>query len=125
MPLILVVDDEDGVRAMIQDALEAAGFETVTAANGREALLRYRSRRPDVVITDVLMPKLSGIELVNRLLAEDPRATIIAISGVVGTPFLEAGRDIGVSRIFEKPVDILNLVATVRELLPDRRDGEA
>src|SRR5262245_60576954 len=103
MPLILVVDDDDGVRGVFQEAMEIAGFEVETASNGQDALVKYRLRRPDVVITDVLMPKLSGIDLVNRLLAEDRYARIIAISGVVGAQFLEAGRAVGVRRIFEKP----------------------
>lgn len=116
LPLVLVVDDDDGVRGVFQEALAAAGFEVVTASNGREALGKYRSRRPDVVITDVLMPKLSGIELVHQLLAEDHSAKIIAISGVVGAEFLEAGREIGVREIFEKPVDIELVVSAARSL---------
>jgi DNA-binding NtrC family response regulator len=117
MSLVLIIDDEHGVREVLRDTLEAAGFATETASNGRDGLAKYRSHRPDIVITDVLMPKLSGIELVNRLLDEDPTARIIVMSGVVGAPFLEAGRDVGVCRVFEKPVDVRLLVAAVRELL--------
>jgi DNA-binding NtrC family response regulator len=119
IPLVLIIDDDDGVRHVLQEALEAAGFEVMTALNGREGLLKYRNRRPDIVITDVLMPKLSGIELVHRLLAEDRSAKIIVMSGVVGAPFLEAGREIGVCRIFEKPVDMNALVLAARQLVQD------
>src|SRR5688500_2187668 len=111
MPVGLVVDDDDGVRNVFREALEAAGFEVDTAPNARHALKQYRRRRPDVVISDVLMPKLSGVELVNQLLVDDPHAKIIAISGVLGSEFLEGGREIGVRKIFEKPVDVHVIVA--------------
>ena len=60
---ILVVDDEPTLRETLVDALEADGFRVVSAADGREALTRFRAERPDLVLLDLMLPELSGIEV--------------------------------------------------------------
>jgi CheY-like chemotaxis protein len=124
MPLILVVDDDDAVRSVLEEGLADAGFHVITASDGRDAIEKYRRHRPALVITDVLMPRLSGIDLVTRLLAEDRYAKIIVMSGVVGEPFLEASRSLGVRRIYTKPVSVVTLVAAARELTTEVWQGD-
>ena len=63
MATILIIDDEEAVRALLRFALEAAGYEVTEAANGRQGLERYRQRPTDLVITDMLMPELNGLEM--------------------------------------------------------------
>ena len=67
---ILVVDDEPTLREALVDALEADGFRVVAAADGREALTRFRAERPDLVLLDLMLPELSGIEVCRIIRAE-------------------------------------------------------
>ena len=71
---ILVVDDEPTQREMLAEALEAEGFTIVTAADGRAALLKFRESRPDLVLLDLMLPELSGIEVCRIIRAEIGRA---------------------------------------------------
>lgn len=123
MPRVLVVDDDLEIRKLLREALEEAGFEVDVARDGAEGLAQYRRQRADVVITDILMPKRSGIELVSSLLRDDRYVQIIAMSGVVGERFLEAGIELGVKRVFAKPVNVDDLVNAVRELVENTSRG--
>jgi DNA-binding response OmpR family regulator len=116
MALVLVVDDEEPIRDILREALESARHRVITAHDGREALRIYHAQRPDVVITDVVMPRRSGIDLALELSRLSPPATVIAISGVTGRAFLEAAREANVARTFVKPFDVLEVVRVVDEL---------
>ena len=76
----------------------------------------YQAHRPALVITDVFMPRRSGIDLVFELARMDTPPKIIAISGVTGRSFLEAAREANVARTFVKPFDVREVVRAVREL---------
>jgi CheY-like chemotaxis protein len=112
----MVVDDDPHLLSLLVEALETVGYEVVSAGDGAEALRLYQTHRPDVLITDVLMPKRSGIELVLAVLRADPAARIIAISGIHGG-FLEAGIAVGVKHVFTKPFELGKLLAAVSDLL--------
>jgi CheY-like chemotaxis protein len=116
MALILVVDDEEPIRDILREALEGAGHRVVTANDGREALRVYHAQRPDVVITDIVMPRRSGIDLVLELSRLSPRPKVIAMSGVTGKDFLEAAREANVARAFVKPFDVRAVMRAVDEL---------
>src|SRR4026209_2533618 len=93
---ILVVDDEPTLREALVDALEAAGFRVVAAADGREALVQFRAEGPDVVLLDLMLPELSGIEVCRIIRAESSVPIIMLtargaeVDKVVG---LELGAD--------------------------------
>lgn len=116
MALVLVIDDEPDIVALLREALEQEGHEVLTARDGRDGLQVYQARRPAVVITDVFMPRRSGIDLVLELARMDPPPKMIAISGVTGSSFLEAAREANVARTFVKPFDVREVVRAVREL---------
>jgi YesN/AraC family two-component response regulator len=78
---ILLVDDEEGIRKVLGIALSDKGYKVVTAENGREALQIFRKVRPSVVITDIKMPKIDGIELLRLIKQEDPDTEVIMITG--------------------------------------------
>jgi CheY-like chemotaxis protein len=118
-PSVLLVEDDAQVLGTLREAFVDAGFEVHVAHDGAQALTRYRQRRPDIVVTDVLMPKQSGIELSLQLLREDPAVKIVVLSGAVGARFLEAGREIGVKRVFEKPINLPALISAVRQVLQE------
>ena len=61
-PLVLVVDDEENIRYLVESGLQLAGLDTVSAADGRAALSVVSERRPDLIVLDVMMPELDGFE---------------------------------------------------------------
>jgi CheY-like chemotaxis protein len=116
MAVVLVVDDEHDIRELLREALEQAGHRVVTADDGRDALRAYHANHPDVVITDIFMPRRSGIDLVLQLSRLHPVPKVIAMSGVAGKSFLEASREASVVRTFVKPFDVREIVRAVGEL---------
>jgi CheY-like chemotaxis protein len=122
-PAILVVDDDEGMRDLLQRMLERAGFAVFTAAHGREALARIRARRVDAVVTDMVMPEMDGIELIRALVAEYPGLPIIAISGMHDwSNYFRMALRLGAKAGLQKPVSPASLIRAVRELLPASRN---
>ena len=78
---ILIVDDEEDVRDVIAIALSDMGYEVYTAGNGEEALLSYKAVRPPIVLTDIKMPGMDGIELLRKIKRENPDAEVIMATG--------------------------------------------
>jgi CheY-like chemotaxis protein len=83
--LILVVDDEPGIRESMARLLNAAGYEVITAQHGFDALLQLRSMTPDVIISDLNMPQMSGFEFLSVLRRRFPEVLVIAVSGAYGS----------------------------------------
>ena len=78
---ILLVDDEDGIRKVLSIALEDAGYTVLTASNGAEALSIFNAQRPPIVLTDIKMPEMDGIELLSRIKKASPETEVIMITG--------------------------------------------
>ena len=115
MATILIIDDEEGIRALLRTTLEAAGYEVTEAANGREGLERYRHRQTDLVITDILMPELNGLDMILALTREFLHAKVIAISGGDGeTNVLDVAKLLGARRTLHKPFCMPKLLDAVR-----------
>jgi len=117
MNSILVVDDEFDSRRALEILLEFHGFEVTPAANGEEALHILRSRKFDIILTDWMMPVMSGQELLTRLQTENiaegsPVVVLTAAAEVVSS--LEPA----CARVIGKPFDIRSLLSTIEELLP-------
>jgi CheY-like chemotaxis protein len=132
MASILVVDDEPDVAEAIQSVLEHAGFTVVTANSAQQGLAAIEQQNFDVVVTDIIMPKVNGLELIRRLRTGHPRIRIIAISGggsfgplslkpeAISThAFIAAARDAGAEEVLTKPFDMDDLLAAVRRHLPN------
>ena len=115
MATILIIDDEVGIRALLRFTLEAAGHEVVEAANGREGLALYRRRPADLVITDIAMPELNGLDMMLELTRYFLDAKVIAISGVGGEAnVLDRAKLLGARRTFHKPFGMVQLIDAVR-----------
>jgi two-component system cell cycle sensor histidine kinase/response regulator CckA len=114
---ILVVDDEEGVRGYFQHVLTGAGYETVVARDGAEALKCIQDRKFDLLLTDLVMPEQEGLELIMILRKQRPDLKLVAVSGAYGGTFLEAAKAMGVSAALLKPVLADQLIATVRSVL--------
>jgi CheY-like chemotaxis protein len=126
MARILLIDDNDAVRAMLRDTLEDAGHTVIEARNGSEGLERFQHANADLVITDVIMPEKNGLEVLMALRTSDPRVKIIAISGADGgEDYLDSARLMGAAKVLLKPFTSEELIVTINKLLPeDRPSGE-
>jgi CheY-like chemotaxis protein len=112
---VLVVEDRPDILELMRLSLEGAGFEVEAALNGREALEVQQRRAADVVITDIFMPEMDGIETIDRIRAEYPDTRIIAMSCDADDKqdYLKVARQIGADATLAKPfatADLLQLV---------------
>ena len=119
MAQILIVDDEPGIRMYFGRILEDAGHTVAVARHGKEALEIYAKERQDLVIIDLIMPEMDGIELVKALLALDPEARIITMTGALPThePSLKVTRFLGATLTLTKPITSDDLLAAVFDAL--------
>ena len=118
-PRILVVDDNETNRDIITTRLATHGYETLQAADGKEALAAVAQHRPDLVLLDVMMPNLDGIETCRRLKGDAafPFLPIILVTAKMDSKDIVAGLDAGADEYLTKPVDQAALVARVRSVL--------
>ena len=115
MATILVIDDQESIRALLRATLEGAGHEVTEAPNGRLGLELYRFRPTDLVITDILMPEMNGLDMLLELTREFLHAKVIAISGAGGEQnVLDLAKLLGARRTFRKPFSVPRLLAAVR-----------
>jgi CheY-like chemotaxis protein len=116
-PTVLVVEDNISLLDMLRRTLEQAGFAVVAAQHGQDALARFWEHAIDIVVTDALMPKLDGFELIRILASQAPGLPIVAMSGIVDTrDFRDRALQAGAKVILSKPVNRAELVAVVRRL---------
>jgi two-component system OmpR family response regulator len=123
-PRVLVVDDEPAITDFIKLGLTREGFDVETAADGRAALTVVDRFAPDVVVLDVMMPRMDGIEL-TKVLAGDPRRGLIILSARDETPDRIHGLDLGADDYLGKPFEFSELVARVRSVLRRRQPEQA
>jgi class 3 adenylate cyclase/CheY-like chemotaxis protein len=118
-PLILIVDDSADNREILEARLGHQGYATQTAVDGAEALARVHDLRPDLVLLDVMMPKIDGIEVTRRLKRDPtvPFMPIILVTARTATDDLVRGLDAGADDYLTKPVDQQALLARVRSML--------
>ena len=124
---ILIVDDEQDVLLVLEKGLTAEGYSVITASSGNDAISLAKSRHPDLIILDVLMPDMEGPE-VKRKLKEDPETKDIPLLFLTGMfPKREddqEGRIVAGYVLFEKPYDILELVFAIEQLLREKVQSE-
>lgn len=115
MTKILVVDDEKNIRSLYEKELQEEGYEVVLASTAREALERFVADRPSLVVLDIRMPGMDGLEALGKLLAEDPKVPVILNSAYSSYKdnFLSWSADAYVV----KSADLTELKATIKRLL--------
>ena len=117
---VLIIDDDEQLRALLREILERAGFAVVEAANGVEGLRLFRGDPADLVITDLIMPDKEGVETILELRREFPEARIIAISGGGRNGcanYLPIAARLGARRTLAKPFSRQEILDSVRETL--------
>jgi adenylate cyclase len=118
-PRILIVDDNETNRDILATRLATQGYDLCQAADGEEALAVAKSRVPDLILLDVMMPKLNGIEVCRRLKNDGalPFISIILVTAKADTKDIVVGLDAGADEYLTKPVDQAALMARVRSVL--------
>jgi DNA-binding response OmpR family regulator len=120
---VLVVDDDRVIQQLLEVNLELEGFEVATASDGEQALKRVKEFKPDLVILDIMMPRLDGTEVARRL--RDDKATaalpVIFLSAKAQDIDVRRGYDLGVAAYLTKPFDPLELIDTVERVLAGER----
>lgn len=119
MARLLVVDDEEADRVVLKTILERAGHEVFLAKDGREALDLYDGKDIQIVITDLQMDDVHGLELITIIRDFQPRPRIVAISGT-GAVQLDMAEALGAEKTLTKPVRPDQLLTAVREVLAGR-----
>jgi CheY-like chemotaxis protein len=130
MQSVLVIDDELDVREAIERVLARAGYSVRTTADAAEALAELRRYRADVVITDIIMPKINGVEGIECIRKEFPAVRIIAISGggnfgitayqphaITTSAYLAAAERAGAHMVLTKPFESVDLLHSLEQVL--------
>ena len=117
---VLVVDDDPVILRLLEVNFEMEGFVVRSAADGEEGLASAKANRPDVIVSDVMMPKMNGLELVRGLKADPDTAGIpvILLSAKAQASDVRDGMDAGADDYVTKPFEPLDLVDRVTKLLP-------
>ncbi|HEY4972364.1 MAG TPA: response regulator [Steroidobacteraceae bacterium] len=131
---ILIIDDEDDIREALRRVLERAGYRIRTAEDGADGLTKMQQRAADIIITDIIMPKLNGVETIAAMRERYPHARIIAISGggnfgvtdyqpdaITTSAYLAAANKAGAHIILTKPFDSADLLKAIADLVQSGR----
>lgn len=115
MATILVMDDEAAIRGLLSMALQSAGHTVTDASNGHEGLRLYRQKPAELVIVDLMMPELNGLDTIMELTQEFLDIKVIAMSGVFSDEFMKkTARLLGVRQTLHKPFGIEDMLKVVR-----------
>jgi two-component system, OmpR family, phosphate regulon response regulator PhoB len=120
MPVtILVVDDDPVILQLLQVNFELEGFEVLTAADGESALAQARDHAPAVIVTDVMMPRMSGLELLGKLKTDASTAGIpvLLLTAKAQQADIRSGHEAGADDYVTKPFDPIDLVERVNRLI--------
>jgi len=122
---ILLVDDDAQFRGFVREVLDAAGYPLIEGEDGEEGSLLYHARKPDLLLTNLLMPHKEGLSLIGEVRDADQRFPIVAMTGhdgVFGERYQKAARALGADEVLHKPFTPAQLLeAVARALAIDRR----
>jgi len=119
---VLLVEDTDDLRTLYSRVLRRQGFQVCEACNGQEALSRLRDQEPDLVLTDIMMPLLDGIELIRRIRSTPTmhRMPVVALTGG-GNEIERQAREAGAIDVLAKPVELPDLLERLAPFQRSRR----
>ncbi|MBQ5384269.1 MAG: response regulator transcription factor [Treponema sp.] len=117
MPKILIVEDNEGIVSFLKSELELEDFETCVALDGRSALEIFADEKPDLVLLDIMLPGLSGIEVLRRIRKHDEDTPVILVTARDGTDDKVTGLNLGSDDYITKPFKIEELLARINAVL--------
>jgi DNA-binding response OmpR family regulator len=118
---ILFAEDELALAHIVRESLEVDGFNVTLCANGEQALQNYKSHKPDILVLDVMMPKMDGFEVARRIRETDKLTPIIFLTARSQPKDVVAGFELGANDYLKKPFSVEELVIRVKVLLSDNR----
>jgi CheY-like chemotaxis protein len=132
----LIIDDDREVSASLQRVLEIAGYKARVADSGEQGIVEFRREPVDVIITDIIMPKLNGVQVINQIRKEFPHVPIVAISGggmlgsagfkpnaITTSAYLAASNKAGANAVLPKPFETRELLATLDKVIAAAADS--
>ncbi|HPH97019.1 MAG TPA: response regulator [Anaerolineaceae bacterium] len=121
MTKLLVADDDVDVRDFLKEELSKAGFTVVVVGNGADAVVAVAEQAIDLIVLDMLMPGLDGIQVIRVLRKITPNIPIIGLTGYVGRGFMSQALELGV-HILGKPVVIPELIKEINQALANKKN---
>ncbi|HZG73728.1 MAG TPA: response regulator [Chondromyces sp.] len=114
---VLIVDDQFGIRILLNEVLQKEGYNTFQAANGIQALEIVDDHSPDLVLLDMKIPGMDGIEILKRMKQKDPDIKVIIMTAYGELDMIQEARNLGALTHFAKPFDIDDIRATVKKYI--------
>jgi CheY-like chemotaxis protein len=115
--IVLVVDDDPAIHSLLRTILAGVGYDVLEAADGKQALQQFDSCEVDLVLTDLAMPDVDGLETIQLLRKKRPQLKIIAFSGRFGSELLRTAELLGAQATLAKPIQPEQLLETVRRVM--------
>ncbi len=115
---VLIVDDQYGIRILLNEVLQKEGYVTFQAANGVQAINIAKTHAPDLVLLDMKIPGMDGIEILKKLKEHDPTIPVIMMTAYGELDMIQHAKNLGALTYFTKPFDIDDIRSMVKEHLP-------
>lgn len=120
---ILIVDDQYGIRVLLNEVFNKEGYKTFQAANGIQALDIVKNQRPDLVLLDMKIPGMDGIEILKRMKIIDEGIRVIIMTAYGELDMIQESKELGALTHFAKPLDIDEIRDAVKTYLPIKSNG--
>lgn len=120
---ILLVEDDSTLSFIVQDALIREGFDVVCAPNGESGIKLFKESNPDIIVADVMMPKMDGFEMVRLIRLTSPAVPVLFLTARTALDDVVKGFELGANDYIRKPFQILELVVRIKALLKRNHQG--
>ncbi|MFS8652176.1 MAG: response regulator [Caldibacillus sp.] len=116
---ILIVDDQFGIRMLLQELFQREGYQTFQAADGKKALEIVTTHDPDIVLLDMKIPGMDGLEILKHIKANDPDCKVLVMTAYGELGMIQEAMDMGAIAYVAKPFDIMELRDQINRLLTE------
>jgi two-component system response regulator (stage 0 sporulation protein F) len=117
---ILIIDDQIGIRILLNEVFQQAGYESYCAENGQEALALFAKHQPDIILLDMKIPGMDGLDILAQIRKADPELPVFMMTAYGELDLIKQANLLGATRHFTKPFDIDELLQAVKEIFITR-----